>query len=53
MLIDCHVHLDSYSDEEVSEVLGRGRDAGVAFVISAGTTVPSSETLDIPVCEVP
>ena len=43
MLIDCHVHLDSYSDEEVSEVLGRGRDAGVAFVISAGTTVPSSE----------
>ena len=43
MLIDCHVHLDSYSDEEVSEVLGRGRDAGVAFVISAGSTVPSSE----------
>ena len=43
MLIDCHVHLDSYSDVEVSEVLGRGRDAGVAFVISAGTTVPSSE----------
>ena len=43
MLIDCHVHLDSYSDEEVSEVLGRGRRAGVAFVVSAGTTLPSSE----------
>ena len=43
MLIDCHVHLDSYSDEEVSKVLERGREAGVAFVISAGTTVPSSE----------
>ena len=42
MLIDCHVHLDSYSDEEVSKVLERGREAGVAFVISAGTTVPSS-----------
>ena len=43
MLIDCHVHLDSYTDEEVSEVLERGRGAGVAFVISAGTTLPSSE----------
>ena len=43
MLIDCHVHLDSYADDEVSEVLERGRNAGVAFVISAGTTVPSSE----------
>ena len=43
MLIDCHVHLDSYPDDEVSEVLERGRSAGVAFVISAGTTVPSSE----------
>ena len=43
MLIDCHVHLDSYQDEEVSEVLERGRNVGVAFVISAGTTIPSSE----------
>ena len=43
MLIDCHAHLDSYSNEEVSEVLERGRRVGVAFVISAGTTLPSSE----------
>lgn len=43
MLIDCHVHLDSYPDEEIAEVLERGRSVGVAFVISAGTTVPSSE----------
>ena len=43
MLIDCHVHLDSYSDDEVSEVLQRGRNVGVAFVISAGTTLNSSE----------
>ena len=43
MLIDCHVHLDSYSDAEVSEVLERGRSVGVALVISAGTTLPSSE----------
>lgn len=43
MLIDCHAHLDSYSDSEVPEVLQRGRDVGVSFVISAGTTLPSSE----------
>ena len=43
MLIDCHVHLDSYSDDEVGEVLERGRSVGVRFVISAGTTLPSSE----------
>ena len=43
MLIDCHVHLDSFSDSEVSEILDRSRDAGVGFVISAGTTLESSE----------
>lgn len=43
MLIDCHVHLERYSNKEVSEVLQRGRDVGVAFVISAGTTIESSE----------
>lgn len=42
MLIDCHVHLDSYTNKEVSEILGRGRDVGVAFVISAGTTLGST-----------
>ena len=42
MLIDCHVHLDSYSDGEVSDILERGKDAGVGFVISAGTTLESS-----------
>ena len=42
MLIDCHVHLDSYTDKEVGEVLQRGRDVGVGFVISAGTTVEST-----------
>lgn len=48
MLIDCHVHLDSYTDDEVAEVLQRGREVGVRFVISAGTTLPSSErTIDL------
>ena len=43
MLIDCHVHLESYADEEIANILARGRSVGVAFVISAGTTLPSSE----------
>ena len=42
MLVDCHVHLDPFPVDEVSQILGRSRDAGVAFVISAGTTVESS-----------
>ena len=43
MLVDSHVHLDSFSDEEIAEVLGRAADVGVGLVISAGTTVDSSQ----------
>ena len=43
MLTDCHTHLDSFTDDEVGEVLGRARDAGVGMVITAGTTLASSE----------
>ena len=42
MLIDCHLHLDSFPDEEVAEILERARRVGVGFVISAGTTLESS-----------
>ena len=42
MLIDCHAHLDSYADSEVSEILQRARDVRVGFVITAGTTLASS-----------
>ena len=42
MLIDTHVHLDSFSDDEIAAILGRSREAGVGFVICAGTTVASS-----------
>ncbi len=42
MFVDCHAHLDPYSDAEVGEVLGRAREAGVQAVISAGTTLESS-----------
>ena len=43
MLIDCHAHLDSYSDAEVGEILERGRRVGVGFIVSAGTTLETSE----------
>ena len=43
MFIDCHVHLDSYSDAEVGEILERGRAVGVLAVISAGTTLKSTQ----------
>ena len=42
MLIDTHVHLDSFSDDEIAAILDRSREAGVGFVICAGTTVASS-----------
>ena len=42
MFIDCHVHLDPFPDGEIPKILGRGMEAGVAAVISAGTTVKSS-----------
>lgn len=42
MLIDCHLHLDSFPDDEVAEILERARRVGVGFVISAGTTLESS-----------
>lgn len=42
MFIDCHVHLDTFSDAEVSEVMQRADEVGVVAVISAGTTLASS-----------
>ena len=42
MFIDCHVHLDPFPDGEIPKILVRGMEAGVAAVISAGTTVKSS-----------
>ena len=43
MYIDCHVHLDPFTDTEVGEILNRARGVGVQAVISAGTTIPSTE----------
>lgn len=41
-LIDCHSHLDSFSDKEVGQILIRAQDAGVGAVITAGTTPDTS-----------
>jgi TatD DNase family protein len=41
-LIDCHVHLDPFSDDEVGQIMVRAQDAGVGAVITAGTTPESS-----------
>ena len=41
-LIDCHSHLDSFSDEEIGQILIRAQDAGVGAVITAGTTLETS-----------
>ena len=42
LLGDCHTHLDQYPRQEIPEILERANEAGVGFVICAGTTVESS-----------
>ena len=44
ILGDCHTHLDNYGAQEMPEILERAREAGVAFVVLAGTTVESTRT---------
>lgn len=44
MLTDCHVHLASYDLHEVSEIVRRATDSDVGLIISAGTTLESSQT---------
>ena len=41
-MIDCHTHLDTFTDAEVAGVLERAGCAGVGLVVSAGTTLASS-----------
>ena len=42
MLGDCHTHLDQYPPEEIPEILERAKEAGVGFMVCAGTTLESS-----------
>ena len=39
---DCHTHLDQYPPTEIPEILDRASEAGVGFVVCAGSTVESS-----------
>ena len=40
---DAHTHLDQYAPSEIPEILERARDAGVGFIILAGTTIESTK----------
>ncbi len=42
-LIDCHSHLDGFDDPEVGHILDRASEAGVGAVVTAGTTIESSQ----------
>ncbi len=43
LLGDCHTHLDQYPQVEIPDILERAKEAGVGFVVCAGTTVESSQ----------
>ena len=42
-LVDCHSHLDGFDDAEVGRILERATAAGVGAVVTAGTTLGSSQ----------
>lgn len=44
MLIDSHCHLDYYKPDELPTVLGRAREAGVAEIVTIGTTLAQAST---------
>jgi len=39
---DCHTHLDKYAPSEMPGILERAQEAGVGYIIAAGTTVDST-----------
>jgi TatD DNase family protein len=45
MLIDSHCHLDYYTDAERPDVIARAASAGVAEMVTIGTTLSQSQTL--------
>ena len=42
MLVDCHTHIDQFTDEEICQVLDRAKLAEVGAIVVAGTTIQSS-----------
>ena len=43
LLGDCHTHLDQYPITEMPDILDRAQASGVAFAVSAGTTLQSTQ----------
>ena len=44
MLIDSHVHLETFSMNEISEIMNRAKSAGISGVISVGVDLQTSKT---------
>ena len=42
LLADCHTHIDDYPANEMPDILQRAQDAGVRFIVVAGTTMEST-----------
>ena len=42
LLGDAHTHLDQYGPEEIPAILDRAAQAGIGFIVCAGTTVEST-----------
>ena len=42
LLADCHTHIDDYPAIEMPDILQRAQDAGVRFIVVAGTTMEST-----------
>ena len=42
-LIDCHSHLNDFSDTEIPQILKRATQSGVVAIVTVGTTIESSE----------
>jgi TatD DNase family protein len=45
MLVDSHCHLDYFTPLELPEILSRAAEAGVAEMVTIGTTLAQSERL--------
>lgn len=45
MLIDSHCHLDHWREEEIGNVVGRAREAGVVALITIGTRLGQASTV--------
>jgi len=45
MLVDSHCHLDHWRDDEIPEVVGRARAAGIGALVTIGTRLAQAETV--------